>query len=319
MRELKMYKMKKIVFLIVVVSLSLFSCKSNYTKIGDKNANYIPYYLKVYEADSLNLVGDYKRSNEILDSLFKKFEPINQQSYSEYITFMKNKIVLNDFKNIDKILKKSIQVYGFRPEYCAKDSLISIAVKKSNFDEKDLNDFYDIYVKSLNLSYRFAINRMIENDQRVRLAVPKNKEEWERVDKENAESIRMLIEKYGYPSLKKVGRYDYNNKSANVDILFLHATKEARESYILDLMLASVIKGECEPSDFATVYDKYIRASGEFGDKVLYGELRFPKKSIDMTVIYPKKIDSIRKSIGLENIEYRKWKVKTMTGVDILN
>jgi hypothetical protein len=305
--------------MIVFLFLCLVSCKSNYKRIGDKNANYIPYYLKVYEADSLNLVGEYKRSNEILDSLFKKFEPINQQTYSEYITFMKNKIVLNDFKNINKILKKSIQVYGFRPEYCVKDSLIGIAVKKSDFDEKDLNRFYGTYEKSLNLSYRYAINEMIENDQRVRLAVPKNKEEWERVDKENAENIKFLIEKYGYPSIKKVGRYDYNNKSANVDILFLHSTKEARENYILELMLQSVKRGECEPSDFATVYDKYIRASGEFGDKVLYGELRFPKKSIEMTVIYPKKIDSIRRSIGLENVEYRKWKVKIMTGIDILN
>ena len=160
---------------------------------------------------------------------------------------------------------------------------------------------------------------MIENDQRVRLVVPKNMQEWERVDKENAQNIKFLIEKYGYPSIKKVGRYDYNNKSSNVDILFLHATKEARENYILELMLQSVKRGECEPSDFATVYDKYVRASGEFGDKVLYGELRFPKKSIDMTVVNPKKIDSIRKSIGLENIEYRRWKIKKMTGIDINN
>ena len=309
--------MKKSIVLIIIISTFIISCKSNYTRVGYKNANYIPYYLKVYEADSLNLVGEHKRSNEILDSLFKKFEPINQQTYSEYITFMKNKIILNDFKNIDKILKKSIQVYGFRPEYCAKDSLISIAVKKSNFDEKDLIGFYDTYVKSLNLSYRYAINEMIENDQRVRLAVPKNKEEWERVDKENADSIKILIKKHGYPSIKKVGRYDYDYKGANVDILFLHATKEARESYILDLMLESVKKGECEPLDFATVYDKYLWVTGKYGDKLLYGELRDRKTSIDMLVVNPKKIDSIRKSIGLENIEYRRWKIKKMTGIDI--
>ena len=73
--------MKNIFFFTIIFTLSLYSCKSNYTRIGDKNANYITYYLKVYEADSLNLIGEYKSSNEILDSLFKKFEPINQQTF----------------------------------------------------------------------------------------------------------------------------------------------------------------------------------------------------------------------------------------------
>ena len=31
------------------------------------------------------------------------------------------------------------------------------------------------------MEYRYAIEKMIENDQRVRLAVPRNKEEWEKV------------------------------------------------------------------------------------------------------------------------------------------
>lgn len=311
--------MRKIVCLIGFFSFVLFSCKSNYTKIGDKNANYIPYYLKVNEADSLHIVGNYKQSYEILDSLFERYEPINQESYIEYITFMKNKIILNNFKNIDKILKKSIKVYGYKPEYCAKDSLIQIAVKKSKFDEKDLNRFYDTYIKKLNLSYRYAINDMIENDQRVRLAEPIKKEELERVDKENAENIKFLIKKYGYPSIKKVGRYSFNDKKSNVNILFLHANKEARENYVLDLMLQSVKKGECEPSDFATVYDKYLLVTDKYRGKVLYGELRSLKSSIYTQVVYPEKVDSIRKSVGLEHFEYKRWKIKKKTGIDINN
>ncbi len=37
-----------------LISISFISCKS-YQKIGSKNSNYIPYYLKVYKADSLFL------------------------------------------------------------------------------------------------------------------------------------------------------------------------------------------------------------------------------------------------------------------------
>ena len=33
-----------------------------------------------------------------------------------------------------------------------------------------------------------------------------------------------------------------------------------------------------------------------------------------MLVVNPKKIDSIRKSIGLEHLEYRDWKFKKLTG-----
>lgn len=311
--------MKNIFFFTIFFTLSLYSCKSNYTRIGDKNANYIPYYLKVYEADSLSLVGEHKRSNEILDSLFKKFEPINLGFYNEYHTYYTNKIRLNDFDKIDVVLKKLVRNHGFNIGKYQNDSLNAIAIKKAKFTEQDLNGFYETYVKNLNMEYRYAIENMIENDQRVRLAVPRNKEEWEKVDKENAENIKLLIRKYGYPSRKKIGPRFFTDKSAGVTTLFLHATKEAREEYILDLLLESVKKGECEPEDFAVVYDKYLYVSGEHDGKVLYGELRDRKKSLDLVLINPKKIDSIRKSIGLENIKYQDWKVKKITEKNIVD
>lgn len=309
--------MKRTILLIALFSLALFSAKSNYTKIGDNDANYIPYYLKVYEADSLYIVGNYKRSFEILDSLFRRYEPLHQESYGEYGTYLRNKVLLNDFDNIDFVVKKAIQDFGLRVDTCLKDSLIRIAIKKANYKEQDLYRFYEIYKSKLNLDYRFAMETMIENDQRVRLAVPINKEELAKVDNANAEAIKQLIAKNGYPSIKKIGRHSFNDKRSNVNVLFLHASTEAREGYILNLMLESVKKGECEPSDFATVYDKYLWVTGKYDDKVLYGELRDPKKSLDMVVMNPQKIDSIRKSVGLENIEYRRWKIKKLTGMDI--
>lgn len=306
--------MRNYFLMIMFLFLCLVSCKSNYTKIGDKNANYIPYYLKVYEADSLSLVGEYKRSDEILDSLFKKFEPLNLSLCNEYYTYYKNKILLEDFDEIDVILKRLVSDHGFNIGLYENDSLNSIAIKKTKFNRKDLDGFYKDYIEDLNLEYRNAIEKMIENDQKVRLAVPRNKEEWEKVDKENAEKIKLLIAKFGYPSRKKIGSRSFTNKSAEVSTLFLHATNEAREDYILDLMLKSVKKGECEPNDFAVVYDKYLYVSGS---KVLYGELRDRKKSLELVVVNPKKIDSIRKSIGLENIEYTRWKYKKVTGKDL--
>ena len=313
--------MKKIIALLFLGFIMMVSCKSkvidrNVTVIEKEEVNYIPYYLKVNQADSLYHVGENKKSQHILDSLFKKFEPLNREFCNEYFIYLRNKIVLNDFDKIDIVLKKAISDYGLNVELYLKDSLNRIAVKKANFSEQDLKGFYDTYIKNLNLEYRYAIEKMIENDQRVRLAVPRNNEEWKKVDEENAENIKLLIAKYGYPSIKKIGGYHFNNTSCNISTLFLHASKEERESYILDLMLESVKKGECEPTDFATVYDKYLFSSANYGDKVLYGELRNPKENIEDVVVNPKKIDSIRRSIGLEHLEYRNWKYKKLTGKD---
>lgn len=308
--------MKKIIFLIIL--FIIFSCISGYNKFSsevleEKEVNYVPYYLKVYEADSLYIIGKYEKSQKILDSLFKKFEPLNQETYSEYITYLRNKVLLNDFQGIDLVLKKAIQDYGFKVDYCKKDSIVNIAFKKSSFNEEDLIGFYEIYVRGLNLNYRHALESMIEEDQRVR--IEGDSEEWEKIDTKNAKELKILIKKHGYPSVKKIGRFNLNNKNSNVKILFLHATKDAREDYILDLMLESIKKGDCQPIDFATVYDKYLLSSGESNGKVLYGELIDRNLDLDMVVLYPQKIDSIRKSIGLEKLGYRRWKLKKMLGV----
>jgi hypothetical protein len=109
--------MKKIITILFSGLIVMISCKSKVLErnvaINEKaEVNYIPYYLKVNEADSLFLVGDYRKSHHILDSLFKKFEPLNQESYKEYFIYLTNKLVLNDFDKIDLILKKAIQVFG---------------------------------------------------------------------------------------------------------------------------------------------------------------------------------------------------------------
>jgi hypothetical protein len=310
--------MKNITVLLFVVFIFSISCKSKVikseNKLAEKEINYIPYYLKVNQADSLRLIGNLTRANEIVDSLFQKYEPLNLSFYNEYYAYLGNKVLLKNFDKIDLVLKNSIEKYGLKVENCLQDSIFKIALEKTIFKEKDLNKFYDNYVNNLDLEYRFAIEKMIENDQMVRLTKPINHNNWIKVDKENAENIKSLIEKYGYPSLNKIGRKDFNDKSSHIDLLFLHAKKEELENYILDLMLEAVKKGECEPGDYAVVYDKYLYSTGKYDGKVLYGELRHPNKPLEDVLINPSKIDSIRKSIGLESLNYKYWKYKKLTG-----
>ena len=95
--------------LFVFVSISLISCKS-YQKIGDKNSNYIPYYLKVYEADSLFLVKKYSLAYEKYDSLFKYYEPINMPLYFEFENYIKSGLLAKKDKSFKKEFKKIVTV-----------------------------------------------------------------------------------------------------------------------------------------------------------------------------------------------------------------
>ena len=119
---------------MLVVSLGLFSCKSNFTSIGDKNANYIPYYLKVYEADSLYLLGNYKQSYEILDSLFKKFEPINMPVYFEYEQYIK--LAYNFNRQTKKDIRKLSECYNYNLMDLKNDSILQLALNGSKIKEK---------------------------------------------------------------------------------------------------------------------------------------------------------------------------------------
>jgi hypothetical protein len=102
----------QLILLFTCIITLLLSCKSSYTRIGDKNANYIPYYLKVNEADSLFLVGNYQKSHKILDSLFQKYEPANTDRFYEYGVYLMSCIMANDTIGLKKKMSYSYKKYG---------------------------------------------------------------------------------------------------------------------------------------------------------------------------------------------------------------
>ena len=118
-------------FVAFLCLLFLISCKSNYTSVGSKNANYIPYYLKVYEADSLYLVGNYERSYHILDSLFDKFEPLNMTLYFEYESYVKTSVILNKNVNSKSQICSLIEKFGYSYQDIKTDSLLNVALINS--------------------------------------------------------------------------------------------------------------------------------------------------------------------------------------------
>lgn len=302
--------MSKIITIVSIFSFLLISCKSNYTRIGHKNANYIPYYLKVYEADSLYLVGDYEQSYQILDSLFKRFEPLSFEGYSEYFTYVGSSVGSNNFKNIRHKVKQSIVKYGATLSNFQQDSLMNIALKKSGYKIDDLESFVAMHERKLNLKLRDTIEMMVKDDQLVRGKNYSNDTKLKEIDEKNMNLIRFIFSNYDYPSNKKIGYSLYNDKDIDLGAVLMHTSVEFKKEYLLNKLLNYVVKGECLPSIYAVVYDRLLLQESNFTGAQLYGEI----KSKKMVLIDESKNDSIRRSIGLPSLNYDLWRHNELFG-----
>lgn len=302
-------------FKIVLVSVLVFliSCKSNYTCIGDKKANYIPYYLKVYEADSLFLVNDFEGSYKILDSLFKRYEPINMGGYYEYGNYLASSVMIGKTKNINNKIKKSYTDFGGIPIYHYDSSkLKNTILGHSKFSKEELNGFKQIYLSGLNLELRHKIERMINEDQEASANMAEDSVLFYR--KKHKKELDDIFLKYGYPNLKTIGSDNYFENSADLSVLLIHQDVKEKE-FFLEIMLDNLKKGNCMPSEYATVYDRKIWTQTETKQsKQYFGSfINIKDGSLSIPVLNPKQLDSIRKSIGLKNsCTYDWWRNNKM-------
>ncbi|CAM4045162.1 hypothetical protein FLJU110815_13945 [Flavobacterium jumunjinense] len=301
MKSFKNKKMRKIVLLILC--LCILSCKSAYTRIGDKDANYIPYYLKVNEADSLYLVKNYQESYKILDSVFKRYEPINTQMYYEVHTYMNLKVILNK-KITKKETKNWIVNYGITLSSLKNDSILKLYYSKKgklNFDYPKLREKF---MSSLQLDLREEIVKMIEQDQLYRKKnYQANIDKQEEIDAKNAKRYIEIFNQYGYPSARVIGDFSIDKRIINEDIILLHTNNEERVNYFLPKILEYIKKGEAKPFTYANMYDQYNLYNG--GEQY-YGSYT---NKVDIPIT---ELNRRRRTIGLPNYGYEKWRFKKM-------
>jgi hypothetical protein len=293
--------LKKSLFLISIVTLTIISCKSSYTKIGDKNANYIPYYLKAYEADSLCLVGNYHRSYEILDSLFKKYEPANMNNVNEYSTYIACCVMTGNIENLDEKIRNGILKYGSiirnHPDGDTIYTRLSKITKVSREEMKLLSQKND---EQYNTELRNRIIRMEEEDQNARIPVL-NHSKMDEFQKKHEKEIDEIISEFGYPNHNVTGYLlNENDEPVSFDIIFYHQTTENKKKY-LPLLYDNLVKGKISPNEYGGIVDKIYLDNGS----LYYGT--FIGKEL---LVNPKKIDSIRKTIGLPGYGYEEWAFK---------
>lgn len=295
-----MDKMKKLVFLIIMVSFCFVSCKSSYTKIGDRNANYIPYYLKVYEADSLFIEKEYQSSYKILDSLQKINGLLNINNYNEYITYIKNKIVLKSTVSDVEFLK--IFSLGIPIEFVKSDSILSVQFnKKSDSYQKQYSKKREEFLSKINYDLREDVIKMKFNDQLFRKnnGYQKNKNLQDSLDLVNQNKLLLIFEKYGFPNEKTIGSYDIDNSDVSITAILLHTKDSIRVNFFLPEILKFVKKGEADPLIYASLMDQYMLYNGE---PQIYGSFENSKIGT--------KVNEKRRSIGLPVLGYEKWRAK---------
>ena len=286
-------------FLLFIFTITTFySCKSTLNNKKKTEINYIPYYLKVYEADSLFLTNNFEKSFKVLDSLFRKIKPLNIQNYNEFSNYIASAAMIKKTDSIDFYIKKGISEFGsidfFHPN---KKEIKAKIQESSKISKVELNQLYKNYNSTkIDRNLEKIILKMYIEDQAARNPIIDTvKMEFYR--KKHKKTISKIIKKYGYQNYSKT-KFMRDSLGFPIDftVLFLHQDVEFKKKH-LPLLYKNLKKGTLFPNEFGAIVDKiYMKEK-----KSYYGVIpSYP-------LLYPKKIDSVRNNIGLPKYGYEKW------------
>ncbi len=284
--------------------------ETNYIRFSTtKKVNYILYYLEVYKADSLSAIGKNVEAFEKLDKLFKNYEPLNEINYEEYKNYLKLSYLTNNKSNIKENTIFFIKKYGYPYRRAKNDSIMSLIFKEYGIDENFVNIENNKLLKKINVGLRDTLVNIYKKDQYYRVNVD-NFEKIDSIDKVHEKLLVKIFKKYGVPDWKLLGSmytnsedYSYAN---NFHIPLLHTRDSIRLNYFIPLLKRAVMQGKFSPTNYANMIDQYYLYKDK---KQLYGSYLGPDYNI-APVQNEKKLDSLRKSIGLPTVSNYLWKNK---------
>lgn len=304
-------KTATILFFFLILFISCGTKKDRILSDFERK-NYIPYYLKVYQADSLFLINKYDKSFFMLDSLFKKFEPINMEGYYEYSNYLVSGVMSNKIKNVRKKSKFCIKNFGdilvlSTPEL--SPVLRNCILKESGLSLNKVEKLKQKYNKKININLRKKIELIVEEDMNVRIN-SKDDNEYLFFQKKHEKELEKILKDYGYPNHNIVGSENYFEKSADIMAVLMHQSDSSKIK-LLPRLLIWTKEGKCNPLVYSSVYDKrlYVNENKDF-----YGTFLYDKSVVNPVLIDPVGLDSIRNTIGLPKINYHIWREKILFG-----
>lgn len=301
-------------FLLIAIFIMSLSCKSKLANQNDKvipfknELNYIPYYLKMYKADSLFLTDNFADSYKILDSLFKIYPPIETDNYFEYSIYLNAAVMSGNLDSINKKVRYGYTHFGGISTLHKNNSKMKKGVNEAaHLSNVDIENLKKVYYISLETKLRNKLLFMQSEDQSVRNNSSSTNENIEAVDYKNRIALDTIFKKYGYPKKEFIGSssaYDLPGGDIRLKIFFLHQPKEFKKKY-LPIFFNNLKKGYSDPSIYTSVYDRMLMDS--IGIQY-YGTFDCEDEACPLS--NPKEIDSIRSSVGLPHIKYYKWRLE---------
>lgn len=266
----------------------LINCKK-------KNTNYILYYQKANEIDSIyRIAGKPKLAIREYKKLFEEYEPRNQERLREYETY----IILADRFNIDFGGKKSLHKlilltapYGDYKEFYP-------LFKKYDIDSLDVNKQISDWKKSMNQTLIDSFTIAMKRDQEGR---PIDTALTQKNVMKNARLLLWTFKKYGYPTPQKIGIMGPDNTFFAMTTFLTHMN-ETKEYYpqIKAKLYEYVKSGDCLPRDYILMVDNPAFLTNKEGYYTFN-----PGVSQDSA-----KINRHRKTIGLPSIKHTNLIIK---------
>ena len=269
---------------IVILFYTLNSC-------NNEKLNYIIYYQKVNEIDSLyRFHNQPKIAIEKYKKLFNEYEPKNQETIREYETY----IVLADKYNIDFGGKKSLK------------KLIYLTAPYDVFNSgKEYYPLYNKYgidsieVKTLINKWKISLNKTLVDSMTIAMIRDqRNRSDRDSriiADSKNSNLLIRIFDKYGYPSIYKVGFKGNNDININIRTIILHMAESKDYEYLKKKLYEYVKSGECPPRVYSEFTDRHEAIKNK---KILYGDWGI-FENIDST-----SLDKNRKAIGLPSLKH---------------
>lgn len=272
------------IFWIIIVFV-LFSCKI-------KHPNYIIYYNKVNEIDSiLRYQKDSLKVYKMYKQLFKKYEPKNQFRIEEFKTYI---LIADKFKKRfggKKSLNKLIELEAENEYFFDNYSLYN----KYNIDSVEIKTRIDLYwEKNLNKilvdSFSVALLRD-QKEQRQNLEINKIN------DKKNSELFKWTLKNYGFPSINKIGLL---GKVADPMCLFLlHLYYLDDYLFFKNELYKYIVTGELKPADYASMVDRHQLINDSINKE--YAVYKSAGHDSDLDTVL---INKNRKKIGLPSLAH---------------
>lgn len=267
--------------------------------------NYLNYYETVNKAEIANLDKKFKKSDSIYQVAFGL---VDKPFKDDFLLASINSEKLNDYQKTYEYLKKGILV-GLTEKRIKRELS---EFKKSN-EWKSLKKEYDStrkkYLKSLNLTLRNELLKMVDKDQSARHPIFGSWKKMKKTDEFNYNKLLKIIKENNgkWPDRFTIGDGNENGKYSfgEITIMLHHFSKEEvlnLKPYLVDAILTGGLSpyNVVYPLDYTN--SKMIGQRGEYIDSCYYLGAYLSSNGNKAVICDCEKAEKERKKIGLESL-----------------